>query len=172
VGQPIRARLPVTDDGPRPRYEAPSISDYGDVLALTRQVDFLLPAGTVSSMAFASLPATPEGPPPTSGGAPVVPEEASVTPLGQGAGSPAGVPAAGADAGGVGGAEQGGGGPAGEGAAGLGGGPGSAGLGGDPGPTGGGSGALPFTGFAAGALAAAGAVLSSAGVALRRRLRR
>jgi hypothetical protein len=153
--------MPVRDDGPRSRYEPPAISDYGDLLALTRQVDFLLPAGSVSSMAFASLPATPEGPPPMSGGAPVVPEGASVTPLSQAGGSAGALPAAETDAGGVSGAEQGGGGPAGEGTAGLGG-----------GPAGGGSGELPFTGFAAGALAAAGVALSSAGVALRRRLRR
>jgi hypothetical protein len=151
------------DDRHRRVYRAPLISDYGDLLALTRQVDFLLPAGAVSSMAFASVPATPEGTPPTPGGAPVIPEGASVTPLAQGEGLPDGGPAAETDAGGVGGAEQGGGGPAGEGAAGLGGGPGS---------TGGGSGELPFTGYAAGALAAAGAALSSVGMALRRRLRR
>jgi hypothetical protein len=131
-------------------YERPSVTDYGTLAELTSDVGMFLPFGLVSP----SIPLVPETP--TTPGGPGGPGgevggaiQVSETGLGEAApevqGGEGGSAPAGAEA------EGGGGG----------------GGGGGPVETGGG-GSLPFTGLAAGGLAAAGAALTGAGAALRR----
>jgi hypothetical protein len=124
-------------------YVPPEVSDYGDLAAITAAAHPLLGVAAAPDMSFSS----PPGAHGAGSGFGVQAADAG----GPGPGAPAGMPSGG---GGVHGAHSSGGTVAG------GGGGGSAG--------GGGAGELPFTGFAAGAVAAIGSGLAWAGFALRR----
>jgi hypothetical protein len=133
-------------------YEPPSVVDYGTLVELTADVGMLLPFGVagLSGPLVPETPGGPDGPGPDATGSLQVPEaglggvgeSSPEVQGGQGESAPAGAEA------------QGGG--------------GGGGGGGAPVAAGGGGGSLPFTGLAAGALAAAGAGLTAAGAALRR----
>jgi hypothetical protein len=134
-------------------YERPSVIDYGTLAELTSDVGMFLPFGIASPSIpiVPETPTTPGGPegPGGPGGETAGTIEVSETGLGEAApevqGGAGGSAPAGAQA-------EGGGG----------------GGGGGPVETGGEGGSLPFTGLAAGGVAAAGAALTGAGAALRR----
>jgi hypothetical protein len=134
-------------------YERPSVTDYGTLAELTSDVGMLLPFG-IASPSIPIVPETPTtpggpdnpgGPGGEVGGAIQVPETglgeaAPEVQGGEGVSAPAGAEAEGGGGGG----------------------------GGAPVETGGEGGSLPFTGLAAGGVAAVGAALTGAGAALRR----
>jgi hypothetical protein len=144
-------------------YTRPRLVDYGTLEELTATAYPLLGAIGQADMSFsAAQTTTPAG----GGETQLQPAGASTSPTGDG-GAPTG------DTEGGGGSGDGGGGSGGEGDAGTGsGGGGSNPAGASGGGDSGGGGTLPFTGFAAGALAAVGAGMAGAGRFLRRNLQR
>jgi hypothetical protein len=135
------------------RYCPPEVLDYGDLATITAAGHALLGVATSPDLSFSSAAA------PTAGGS------LGAGTSGKGGGHGGLDALAGGPGAGVGGTAD---------AAPVGGGPtgGSSGGGGSGGHGGGGGGELPFTGLAAGALAAVGSALAVAGGALRRRVRR
>ncbi len=152
------------------------MTDYGDLREITASFRMLVGA-TSTDMSFSSPGAQQPGPGGTGGdGGPPPGEVQHAVPDNVGNPGPRGnagtdVPGTSADGDAPGGAES----PDGADSPGAGsdaGGAGSGGGGSSGGGSEGGGGSLPFTGLAAGAVAAVGSALAAAGTALRRRTRR
>lgn len=167
--------------GPQGHYASPRVLDYGDLREITES---LYPLMGVADLGFSSPDQSPNGgggvgggpsgpaPGPEASGVTQTPD-AALGPVSNG-GAPGTTVADGggsADAGDVGGeGDSGGGDGGGDGGGGSGG--GGSGGGGAGSGGGGGGGELPFTGLAAGVVAAVGSAVAAGGAALRRVARR